>query len=159
MGVSEKRLIPSVVDAIVAKVNQKRITNSKDLRKPRAILPDPVARARRPPWSDLDSWKEATDGLSVELVAAVEAMKRVAEGRSRDPEEKSTTPKVRELSPAPANQGHKEIDELDEWRHRAAETARVFVQNRRRGILSVPISRNALPARAPPRERLLAQLW
>ena len=33
MGVSKKLLTPSVMDAVVAKVNQKRITNSKDLRK------------------------------------------------------------------------------------------------------------------------------
>lgn len=45
MGVSKKLLVPSVVDAVVKKVNQKRITNSKDLRKLRTILPDPVARA------------------------------------------------------------------------------------------------------------------
>ena len=44
MGVSKKLLTPSVMDAVVKKVNQKRITNSKDLRKLRAILPDPVAR-------------------------------------------------------------------------------------------------------------------
>ena len=44
MGVSKKLLTPSVIDAVVKKVNQKRITNSKDLRKLRAILPDPVAR-------------------------------------------------------------------------------------------------------------------
>lgn len=45
MGVSKKLLVPTVVDAVVQKVNQKRITNSKDLRKLRTILPDPVARA------------------------------------------------------------------------------------------------------------------
>ena len=45
MGVSKKLLTPSVVEAVVKKVNQKRITNSKDLRKLRTILPDPVARA------------------------------------------------------------------------------------------------------------------
>jgi ParB family chromosome partitioning protein len=45
MGVSKKLLTPSVIDAVVEKVNQKRITNSKDLRKLRAIIPDPVARA------------------------------------------------------------------------------------------------------------------
>ena len=45
MGVSKKLLTPSVVDAVVKKVNQKRITNSKDLRKLRTILPDPVAKA------------------------------------------------------------------------------------------------------------------
>jgi hypothetical protein len=45
MGVGKKLLVPSVVDAVVKKVNQKRITNSKDLRKLRSILPDPVAKA------------------------------------------------------------------------------------------------------------------
>lgn len=44
MGVSKKLLTPSVLDAVVAKVNQKRITNSKDLRKLRKILRDPVAK-------------------------------------------------------------------------------------------------------------------
>ena len=45
MGVSKKLLTPSIVDAVVEKVNQKRITNSKDLRKLRTILRDPVAKA------------------------------------------------------------------------------------------------------------------
>lgn len=45
MGVSKKFLTASVVDAVVEKVNQRRITNSKDLRKLRNILRDPVARA------------------------------------------------------------------------------------------------------------------
>lgn len=44
MGVSKKLLSPPVVEAVVKKVGQKRITNSKDLRKLRAILRDPVAR-------------------------------------------------------------------------------------------------------------------
>src|SRR5713226_4962045 len=45
MGVNKKLLAPTVIDAVVKKVNEKRITNSKDLRKLRTILPDPVARA------------------------------------------------------------------------------------------------------------------
>jgi ParB family transcriptional regulator, chromosome partitioning protein len=45
MGVSKKLLTPTVIDAVVQKVNEKRITNSKDLRKLRTILPDPVAKA------------------------------------------------------------------------------------------------------------------
>ena len=45
MGVSKNLLTPSVVDAVVKKVGQKRITNSKDLRKLRVILRDPVARS------------------------------------------------------------------------------------------------------------------
>ena len=44
IGVSKKLLTPSVIDAVVTKVNKRRITNSKDLRKLRQILPDPVAR-------------------------------------------------------------------------------------------------------------------
>jgi len=44
MGVSKTLLTPSVIDAVVEKVGQKRITNSKDLRKLRAILRDPVAK-------------------------------------------------------------------------------------------------------------------
>lgn len=44
MGVSKTLLTPSVVDAVVEKVSRKKITNSKDLRKLRSILRDPVAR-------------------------------------------------------------------------------------------------------------------
>ena len=86
MGVSKKLLVPSVVDAVVKKVNQKRITNSKDLRKLRSILPDPVARAHfLSEEGDLESAqlrlrpieKKAKDSLLTELEAAVEAMKNV----------------------------------------------------------------------------------
>lgn len=45
MGVSKKLLTPSVKEAVIEKVNQRRITNSKDLRKLRAVLRDPVASA------------------------------------------------------------------------------------------------------------------
>ena len=44
MGVSKKLLTPSVMEAVVSKVSEKRITNSKDLRKLRKILRDPVAK-------------------------------------------------------------------------------------------------------------------
>lgn len=44
MGVSKKLLTPAVMDAVTTKVNQRRITNSKDMRKLRKILRDPVAR-------------------------------------------------------------------------------------------------------------------
>jgi ParB family transcriptional regulator, chromosome partitioning protein len=86
MGVSKKLLVPSVIDAVVKKVNQKRITNSKDLRRLRAILPDPVARAHfLSEEGDLESAqlrlrvieKKASDGLLTDLESAVEAMKRV----------------------------------------------------------------------------------
>ena len=42
-GLAKKLLTPSVVDAVVQKVNSKRITNSKELRKLRKILRDPIA--------------------------------------------------------------------------------------------------------------------
>jgi ParB family transcriptional regulator, chromosome partitioning protein len=85
MGVSKKLLTPSVIDAVVEKAQQKRITNSKDLRKLRAILPDPVARENfRSEEGDLETaalriapGKKGKRGLSGELDAAVEAMKRV----------------------------------------------------------------------------------
>jgi ParB family chromosome partitioning protein len=86
MGVSKKLLAPSVIDAVVQKVNQKRITNSKDLRKLRTILPDPVARAHfLSETGDLESAqlrirpaeKKGTDGLLNNLETAVEAMKNV----------------------------------------------------------------------------------
>ena len=84
MGVSKKLLVPSVIDAVVKKVNQKRITNSKDLRKLRTILPDPVARAHfLSDDGDLDSAqlrlrpveKKSDDGLLTDLESAVDAMK------------------------------------------------------------------------------------
>lgn len=86
MGVSKKLLTPSVIDAVVDKVSQKRITNSKDLRKLRAILPDPVARENfLSEQGDLETAllriapdrKEKGGGLFGELDAAVEAMKSV----------------------------------------------------------------------------------
>ena len=86
MGVSKKLLVPTVIDAVVKKVNDKRITNSKDLRKLRAILPDPVARAHFLSDSgDLDSAqlriraaeKKPDDQPFSELGAAIEAMKSV----------------------------------------------------------------------------------
>jgi ParB family chromosome partitioning protein len=86
MGVSKKLLVPSVIDAVVQKVNQKRITNSKDLRKLRTILPDPVARAHfLSDAGDLESAqlrirpaeKKNNDGLFTDLETAVEAMKNV----------------------------------------------------------------------------------
>jgi ParB family transcriptional regulator, chromosome partitioning protein len=86
MGVSKKLLTPAVTEAVVRKVAQKRITNSKDLRKLRTILPDPVARENfLSEEGDLDSamlrlpagGKSSKPGLAGDLDVAVEAMKRV----------------------------------------------------------------------------------
>ncbi len=68
------------------KVNQKRITNSKDLRKLRAILPDPVAREHflsregdlgLPRCCASRRRQERQAGLAGDLDAAIESMKRV----------------------------------------------------------------------------------
>jgi ParB family chromosome partitioning protein len=86
LGVNKKLLTPTVIEAVIAKVNDKRVTNSKDLRKLRTILRDPVARehflSRE---GDLDSAllrvgpsaKKERAGLSGDLDAAVESMKSV----------------------------------------------------------------------------------
>jgi ParB family transcriptional regulator, chromosome partitioning protein len=86
MGVSKRLLTPIVVDAVIEKVAAKRVTNSKDLRKLRAILPDPVARehflSRQ---GDIDSamlrlgppQKKDKSGLTGDLDSAIESMKRV----------------------------------------------------------------------------------
>jgi ParB family transcriptional regulator, chromosome partitioning protein len=86
MGVSKKLLVPTVIDAVVQKVNDKRITNSKDLRKLRSILPDPVARANfMSELGDLESaqlqirqvQKTENEQPLKELRAALDAMKSV----------------------------------------------------------------------------------
>jgi ParB family chromosome partitioning protein len=85
-GVSKKLLTPEVIDTVANLVNQKRVTNSKDLRKLRVILPDPVARDHLlAGGGDLDSAvlriahkdKRREPGLAGDLEAAVDAMKRV----------------------------------------------------------------------------------
>ena len=87
MGVSKKLLVPSVIDAVVKKVNQKRITNSKDLRKLRTILPDPIAGAHfLSEEGDLESARlrlrpvqmKTNGGLLTELDAAIETMKNLS---------------------------------------------------------------------------------
>lgn len=85
-GLSKKLMTSSVVETVIRKVGQRRITNSKDLRKLRTILPDPVAREHfLSEDGDLESAmlrlgpaaKKAKNGLAGELESAVEAMKRV----------------------------------------------------------------------------------
>jgi ParB family transcriptional regulator, chromosome partitioning protein len=87
MGVSKSLLTPTVLDSVVAKVNEKRITNSKDLRKLRRILRDPVAKdhflARD---GDIESSlilvspnesRSSPVGISSDLNSAVESMKHL----------------------------------------------------------------------------------
>jgi ParB family chromosome partitioning protein len=85
IGLSKKLITPPVVEAVVQKVAERRITNSKDLRKLRSILPDPVARTHfLSDEGDIDSallrlapGPKKKGGLAAELEAAVESMKHV----------------------------------------------------------------------------------
>ena len=85
MGVSKKLLTPKVMDAVVNKVNQKQVTNSKDLRKLRKILRDPVAKDHfLTPEGDIESallrlapTATKPSGLAGELEAMLLAMKSV----------------------------------------------------------------------------------
>lgn len=43
-NVNKKLLTPSVLDAVIKKINEQEITNSKDIRRLRQILKDPVAK-------------------------------------------------------------------------------------------------------------------
>jgi ParB family chromosome partitioning protein len=43
-NISKKLITPSVLDTIIRRINDKEITNSKDVRKLRLILKDPIAR-------------------------------------------------------------------------------------------------------------------
>lgn len=45
-NINKSLLTPTILDEIVRKVNDKEITNSKDIRKLRVVLRDPVARER-----------------------------------------------------------------------------------------------------------------
>src|SRR5688572_10151893 len=45
-NINKSLLTPTVLDAIVQKVNDKEITNSKDIRKLRVVLRDPIAKQR-----------------------------------------------------------------------------------------------------------------
>ena len=87
MGISKKLLTPTVMDAVIEKVNKKQITNSKDLRKLRTILPDPVARAHfMEPTGDIGSallrvsaptTKKGETGLAAELESMSAAVKKI----------------------------------------------------------------------------------
>lgn len=84
-GVAKKLLTPSVVDAIVKKVNSRRITNSKDIRKLRQILRDPVSKSHfLSPEGDIDSAMlhlspedaKAGSGLATDIQALTNRMKK-----------------------------------------------------------------------------------
>src|SRR5258708_8016861 len=45
-NLNRKLLTPTVLDSVIRKINQQEITNSKDIRKLRSILRDPVAKEK-----------------------------------------------------------------------------------------------------------------
>ncbi|HEX9986476.1 MAG TPA: ParB N-terminal domain-containing protein [Thermoanaerobaculia bacterium] len=59
-NINKALLTPTVMDTIVRKVNEKEITNSKDIRKLRLVLRDPVAKQK---FVDGDSIDAALDVL------------------------------------------------------------------------------------------------
>jgi ParB family chromosome partitioning protein len=58
-NINKTLLTPTILDAIVQKVNSNEITNSKDVRKLRAVLRDPVAKQRFVDGQSLDQVLEA----------------------------------------------------------------------------------------------------
>jgi ParB family chromosome partitioning protein len=84
-NLSKKLLTPTVLDSIIKKINERKITNSKDIRQLRKILRDPVAKEeflsergeiltaleKLPP----DAHKKRL-GLSDEVAALVDTIKR-----------------------------------------------------------------------------------
>jgi len=68
-NINRHLLPPSVLDAVVQKINEKIITNSKDVRKLRIILKDPVAR-------DHFLSREGTISSALEKLGAPPAAKR-----------------------------------------------------------------------------------
>lgn len=86
IGVNKNLRTPSVIDAVVEKVADRRITNSKDLRKLRQILADPVAKHHfMSEEGDIETAmlrlggvsKKAKGGIAVDLDAIVQSVKGV----------------------------------------------------------------------------------
>lgn len=110
IGVNKKLRTPTVIDAVVEKVAQKRITNSKELRKLRQILPDPVASAYfLSDEGDIDAAMlrlnnpppQEGKGLSRDLASVAASVKRVPwtelEGLKNDPDLLKTIDEVSAL--------------------------------------------------------------
>jgi ParB family transcriptional regulator, chromosome partitioning protein len=84
-NINKSLLTPSVLDAIVQKVNENEITNSKDIRKLRPVLRDPVAKQKFLNGDALDTVMGAVapapsrprrTGLAGELAELTDAIKR-----------------------------------------------------------------------------------
>ena len=58
-NINKSLLTPTILDTIVQKVNDKEITNSKDIRKLRVVLRDPVAKQKFADGQSLDAVMDA----------------------------------------------------------------------------------------------------
>jgi ParB family chromosome partitioning protein len=86
-NINKSLLTPSVLDTIVQKVNENEITNSKDIRKLRIVLRDPVAKQKFVDGYSLDAVMDAvapsaaeekkkTPGLAGEIEELNQALRR-----------------------------------------------------------------------------------
>jgi ParB family chromosome partitioning protein len=82
-NINKGLLTPTVLDEVVRKVNEHEITNSKDIRKLRLVLRDPVARQKFVDGENLTSVlsfvpaeEKKKSGLAGELEQLTEALKR-----------------------------------------------------------------------------------
>jgi ParB family transcriptional regulator, chromosome partitioning protein len=83
-NINKSLLTPSVLDTLVRKVNEKEITNSKDIRKLRIVLRDPVAKQKFVDGESLTAVLEAVApvedkkkaGLAGEIEELTAALKR-----------------------------------------------------------------------------------
>ena len=82
-NINKSLLTPTVLDTIVRKVNDKEITNSKDIRKLRGVLRDPVAKQKLIDGAPLDSVMDAvappepkSSGLAGDIAELTQTLKR-----------------------------------------------------------------------------------
>src|SRR5215212_4769669 len=83
-NINKSLLTPTVLDTIVQKVNDNEITNSKDIRKLRVVLRDPVAKQKFINGDSLDAVMDALSpqeekkqgGLAGDIEQLTEALKR-----------------------------------------------------------------------------------
>ncbi|HEX2061884.1 MAG TPA: ParB N-terminal domain-containing protein [Thermoanaerobaculia bacterium] len=83
-NINKSLLTPTVLDTIVRKVNENEITNSKDIRKLRVVLRDPVAKQKFINGESLDSVasivspppERRRQGLAGEIEELTQALKR-----------------------------------------------------------------------------------
>ena len=84
-NLNKKLVTPTVLDSIVKKINERKITNSKDIRQLRRILRDPIAKEEflsegGEVQSALEKLptdaNEKRQGLAEEVAALVDAIKR-----------------------------------------------------------------------------------